>query len=72
MSLGNIIDKLHDKHGFTYTGTTEKTDFSTFAIRFKQINDFNSGIKDFSSDSKVIKFRSRLVDRADTIRSDFR
>ena len=30
VSLGNVIDKFHDDNGFSYSGTTKKTDFPPF------------------------------------------
>jgi len=33
MSLSNIVNKFHNKHSLTDTGTTEKTNFTTSGIR---------------------------------------
>ena len=42
MSLGNIVDKLHDKHCLSYAGTTEESDFSSFEIRLQKVNDLDT------------------------------
>ena len=45
--LNEINKKLDDKHGLSYTGTTEQTDFTTFGIWFKQVDDLDSCEQDF-------------------------
>ena len=38
MSLGNVVDKLHDKHGLTHTGTAKESDLTTLHVGFEQVN----------------------------------
>ena len=47
MFLGYVVDKLHDKYGLTYTGTTEQTNLPPFGIRFKQVDNLDTGKQHF-------------------------
>ena len=38
MSLCNVVDKLHDEHGLTYTSTTEESDLTTLHVGLKQVD----------------------------------
>jgi hypothetical protein len=67
VSFGNIIDKLHDQHGLTDTCTTEQTDLTTLAVRFKEVNHLNTGIQNLCADRKIIERRCRLMDRTEII-----
>ncbi len=67
VTLGDIIDKLHDKHGLTYTGTTEKTDFTTLAVRLEKVDHLNACGKDFGTRREVLELRRWLVDRAQVL-----
>ena len=44
VSLGDVVNKLHDKHGFADTGTTEKTNLSSLGVGAQKINDLDSYI----------------------------
>ena len=65
MTFGDIMNHLHDKHRLSHTGTAEKTDLSSFGIRFEQIDDFYTGIKHLGIDGKIFKTRSRSMNRSD-------
>ena len=43
VTLGNIIDKFLDQHGFTYTSSTKQSNFSSFGIGFDKVNYLNPG-----------------------------
>ena len=59
----NIVNQFHDQYGFTYTGTTEKTDFTTFYVWSNKVNDLNTCFQDLCIWRKVIKFRCWTVNR---------
>ena len=59
----NIVNKLHNDDGFTNTGTTEETYFTTFCIRCKQIDNFNTRFKNFRFCTLVFKSRRISVNR---------
>jgi len=42
VSLGNIVDQLHDKYGLANTGTTKETNLSTLDIGGQQVYDFDT------------------------------
>ena len=42
MLCSNVVDQFLDQHGFSYTGSSKQSDFSTFLIRAEQIDNFNS------------------------------
>jgi hypothetical protein len=49
MGFGNIVDKFLNQHSLAYTGTTEKTNFSTTGVRSKKVDNLNTGLQNFSS-----------------------
>ena len=63
MPFGDVIDEFHDQHGLTHTGTTEQTNFTTFHIRLKQVDDFNTGRKHLLMSGEVFKLWSFSMDR---------
>ena len=62
MTLGDVVDKLHNEHCLAHTGTSEKTDFTTLAVGFEKVNHLDTCIKDFGTNGEVVKFRRRLMD----------
>ena len=46
MLFGDIVDKFHDKHGLTYSRTSEQTDLTAFGIRAQKVDDLDSGLED--------------------------
>jgi len=68
--LSNVVNKLHDKNGFTDTGTTEKTNLTTTSVRSKKIDDLNTSDKDFFFDTLVHEGRSLTVNRVHVLRVD--
>ncbi len=67
MTLGDVVDKLHDEHCLAHTGATEQTDFTTFAIGLKKVNHLYTGIEYLGAYSEVVKRRSRLVNRTQIV-----
>ena len=47
MSLGDVVDKLHDKHGLTHTGTTAESDLTILHVGFEQVNHLDTRSKHF-------------------------
>ena len=66
MFLGDIIDKLLDQYGFSHTGTTEQTDFTTFGIRLEQVDYFDTREEDLLHSCQILKFRGVAVNRIRT------
>ena len=62
MPLSNVVNKFHNKNGFTNTSTTEQSNFPTFHIRFQQVDDLNTGLKHLLMGGKVFKLRCRTMD----------
>ena len=65
MAFGNIVDKLHDKHGLAHTGTTEQTDLTALTVRLKKVYHLYTGIEHFGTDGKLVEFGRRLMDRTE-------
>ena len=61
MSLGDVVDKLHDEHSLTNAGAAEKADLTAFAVRLEKVNHLDAGRKDFGADRKVLELRGGLV-----------
>ena len=58
----DITDQLLDQDGLAYTGTTEQTDLTTFCIRSKKIDNFNTCLKDLNYRALVLECRRLSVD----------
>ena len=39
MTLGNIVDQLHNQHGLSNTGTAKQSNLASSLVRGQQIND---------------------------------
>ena len=63
MLLCDIVYKFLDEDGLSHTSTSEKTDLSTFKVRFKEINDFDSGKKYFLRCRQIFKLWRFSVNR---------
>ena len=42
VSLGNVVDQLHDKYGLADAGTTEETNLASLDIGGQQIDDLDT------------------------------
>ena len=42
VSLGNIVDQLHDQDGLADSGTTEQTDLSSLGVGGQEVDDLDS------------------------------
>lgn len=54
--LGNVVDEFLNKYRLSHTGTTEQTDFTTFAIRLQQINHFDARVEHFLCRGQIFEF----------------
>jgi hypothetical protein len=61
VGLGHVVDKLLNQYGFTYTSTTEQTNFATLHIRSEQVDYFDTSEEYFRRSSKVFKCGSIAV-----------
>jgi hypothetical protein len=45
--FGDVVDQFHHVYGFTDTGTTEQTDFTTLGERTEQVDYLDTGFQQF-------------------------
>merc|ERR1719242_2367315 len=62
VSLGNVVNQLHDKHSLADSGTTEETDLASLTVGGEQVDDLDTGDKDFLLDRHLVKVGSLSVD----------
>ena len=67
MTLGNVVNQLHDEHCLSYTGTTKESDLTTFHIRFEQVDNLNTCGKDLFLCRELLERRSRTVNGIGTL-----
>jgi hypothetical protein len=67
----DVIDKLHDNHRLTYTGTTEETDFASLSVRGQQVDHLDTSDKDLLGLTLLSEDRGRLVDRSEGLGLDW-
>ena len=63
VTFGNVVNQLLNQHGFTHAGATEQTDFTTFGIRLKQVNNLNTGCQNLGFGRLLRKRRRFTVNR---------
>ena len=63
MSLGDVVDKLHNQHGFSDTSSSEETDLSSSRIRSKEINDLDTSGQQLRTMTQVLEGRGVSVNR---------
>ena len=61
MSLGDVIDELHDQHRLTYAGTTEESDLTTLHVGLEQVDHLDTRRKDLFLGGKLLEGRSLTV-----------
>ena len=59
--LGNVVNQFLDQDGFTNSGTTEKSNLTTFKVRGKKVDNLNPCFKDFRRGRQFIKSWSFLM-----------
>ena len=63
VAFGNIIDKLHDKHGLAHTSTAKEANLTTFGIRLEQVNHLDTRIEHFAFGLEFLKLRRFAMNR---------
>ena len=58
----DVTDQLHHVYGFTYTRTTEQTDFTALRERTHQVDNFDAGFQQFLRAGQLFVGRRRAVD----------
>ena len=71
VSFGDVVDKLHDKHCLTYTGTSEESDFTTLHVGFEQVDNLDTGSQHLFVGRQFVKLRSLAVDRISALHVKF-
>merc|ERR1719341_2015805 len=64
VSLGNVVDQLHDKDSLADSGTTEETDLTSLTVGGKQVDNLDTGDKDFLLDGHLVEGVADHVDDA--------
>merc|ERR1711997_1153412 len=62
VSLGNVVDQLHDKHSLAHSSTAEETDLASLTVGGEQVNDLDTGDKNLLLDGHLVKVGSLSVD----------
>merc|ERR1711936_560336 len=62
MSLGNVVNQLHDKHSLADSGTAEETNLTSLTVGGEQVDDLDTGDKDFLLDGHLVEVGSLSVD----------
>eukprot|EP00043_Microstomoeca_roanoka_P001490 m.33042 g.33042 ORF g.33042 m.33042 type:complete len:558 (+) comp10850_c1_seq1:312-1985(+) len=70
VSLGDVVDQLHDKHSLADTSTTEKTNLATLSVRSKEINDLDTSLEDFRGDTHFGQRRGLSMDGKEAVGLD--
>jgi hypothetical protein len=63
MELSDVVNKLHDKDGLADTGTTEKTNLTTFGVWAQKIDNLNTSDKKLFSGTLLLEGWSLSMDR---------
>ena len=58
----DVTDQFLDQYGFTYTGTTEQTDLTTFGIGCQKVDYFDTCLQDLYNRALFLKGRGISVD----------
>ncbi|GMT20564.1 hypothetical protein PFISCL1PPCAC_11861, partial [Pristionchus fissidentatus] len=61
VSLGDVVNQLHDKHSLSDTGTSEETDLTSLGVGGKKIDDLNSGYENLLLDGHLNELGSLSV-----------
>merc|ERR1719458_1586186 len=62
VSLGNVVDQLHDKDSLADSSAAEKTDLASLTVGGEQVDNLDTGDKDFLLDGHLVKVGSLSVD----------
>ena len=67
MTLGDVVDKLHDKHRLTHTGTTEQANLTTLHVGLQQVNHLDTCGKNLLLCREFLERRSLAVNGIGTL-----
>jgi hypothetical protein len=70
VSLGDVVDQLHNQHGLADTSTTEETDFTTSSVGSKQINNLDTSDENLLTGRLLNEQRRVTVNGKTNIRVD--
>merc|ERR1719328_940247 len=62
VSLGNVVDQLHDKHSLADTSAAEETNLTSLTVGGKQVDDLDTSDKDLLLDRHLVEVGSLSVD----------
>ena len=62
VSLGNIVDKFHDKDSLADSSATKETNLASLTAGGEQVDDLDTSDKDFMLDGYLVKVGSLSVD----------
>src|SRR4051812_43654084 len=63
MSLGDVVDQLHDHDGLADTRSAEEADLSALHERRDQVDDLDAGLEDFGLRLEIREERRGPVNR---------
>ena len=62
MSLGDVVDKLHDEHRLSHTGTTEESDLTTLHVGLQQVDYLDTSSENLFLSREFLERRCVAVD----------
>merc|ERR1719350_2453074 len=62
VSLGNVVNQLHDKHSLADTSAAEKTNLTSLTVGGEQVDDLDTSDKDLLFDGHLVEVGSLSVD----------
>ena len=69
--LGNVVDQFLNQHRLAHAGAAEQTDFTTFTIRFEQVNHLDARVEHLLHRRQVLELRRLAVDRVSALAVQF-
>jgi hypothetical protein len=70
VSLSDVVNKLHDKHGLADTGTTEETNLTSLSVRSQKINNLDTSHQDLGTGTLINEGGGISVDGSELVGSD--
>ena len=61
MSLGDVVNELHDEHSFADSSSTKESDLSSLGVRSEEIHHLDSSLQDLLFGGHVSKIRGFLM-----------
>ena len=63
VQLGDVVDELHDDHGFAHAGTTKRADLAALEERADEVDDLDAGGQQLGGGGLLGQRRSLAVNR---------